>query len=349
LRKQLSESREALLSAEDADGEAIYLGFSRSPVSGATVAIATPQAMALEELFKAVTMISLTLGVVLLAAFTLAWTVGGRIARSIRDLVGPAQALANGTPFALETMTFREADEVGQAFRALEADLRRYHLNLETLVADRTSQLEKSRAQLETLYATAPVGLSYVDSELRFIRINEYLAALNERKVTQHLGRHVSEMIPTTICAARCWPTTAPCWKPAVRSPACSAPAAPPSSPDTVRHWVVSYYPQFGGGGKIIAITGLLLDVTDHKRVEAELQASRQLISSVVENIPAMIFLKRASDLRYDMFNRYGALLHGHPAARSSSARATTISCRPSRPTCSSPPTAACWPRPRAK
>jgi PAS domain S-box-containing protein len=312
LRKQLSESREALLSAENADGEAIYLGFSRSPVSGATVAIATPQAMALKELFKAVTMISLTMGLVLLAAFTLAWTVGGRIARSIRDLVGPAQALASGTPFTLETMTFREADEVGQAFRALEADLSSYHLNLETLVADRTSQLERSRAQLETLYATAPVGLSYVDSELRFVRLNEYLAALNQRTVVEHLGRHVSEMIPDDElrrAVLKDYRTVLESGRPLAGLQRCGRPA---SSPNTLCHWVVSYYPQFGADGKIVAITGLLLDVTEHKRVEAELQASRQLISSVVENIPAMIFLKRASDLRYDMFNRYGALLHGH-------------------------------------
>jgi PAS domain S-box-containing protein len=85
----------------------------------------------------------------------------------------------------------------------------------------------------------------------------------------------------------------------------------PAASPDQLCHWVVSYYPQFGTDGRIIAITGLLLDVTEQKRVEAELRQSRQLLSSVVENMPAMIFLKRAADLRYDMFNRYGARLLG--------------------------------------
>src|SRR6202007_2152045 len=107
----------------------------------------------------------------------------------------PAEALASGAPLVLEEMTFREAQQVGAAFHALDADLRRHRQQLETLVAERTGQLEKSRTQLETLYASAPVGLSYVDNELRIVRINDYLAALNARPVTEHLGCHIGDMI----------------------------------------------------------------------------------------------------------------------------------------------------------
>ncbi|MQA23696.1 PAS domain-containing protein [Rugamonas rivuli] len=312
LRAQLRERSEALLSTETADGTPVYFGFSRSPVSRATVAIATPQDLALRELLSAVTAISLAMAAVLLAGFSLAWWVGGRIARSVSDLVGPAQALASGSPFTLGAMTFREADAVGQAFRALERDLRRNQAELEQLVADRTAQLEKNRAQLETLYATAPVGLSYVDQELRFVRLNDYLAALNRQPVIAHLGRHVAEMIPDpevrrSVLAD--YRAVLDSGRPLTGLQRSGHPAA---SPEQLCHWVVSYYPQFGTDGRIIGITGLLMDVTELKRVEAELRQSRQLMSSMVENMPAMIFLKRASDLRYEMFNRYGAQLHGH-------------------------------------
>ena len=311
LRAQLRERSEALLSTETADGTPVYFGFSRSPVSRATVAIATPQDLALRELLAAVTAISLAMAAVLLAGFSLAWWVGGRIARSVSDLVGPAQALASGSPFTLGAMTFREADAVGQAFRALERDLRRNQAELEQLVADRTVQLEKNRAQLETLYATAPVGLSYVDQELRFVRLNDYLAALNRQPVIAHLGRHVAEMIPDpevrrSVLAD--YRAVLDSGRPLTGLQRSGHPAA---SPEQLCHWVVSYYPQFGTDGRIIGITGLLVDVTELKRVEAELRQSRQLMSSMVENMPAMIFLKRAADLRYEMFNRYGAQLYG--------------------------------------
>jgi two-component system sensor histidine kinase/response regulator len=311
LREQLLRNDEALLETDDAQGTPVYLGFSRSPVSHATVAIATPQAKALEGLLSAVTFISLTMALVLLAGFSLAWWVGGRIASSISDLVGPAQALADGTPFTLPQMSFSEADSVAKAFRALEGDLQRHRQELESLVTERTSQLEKNRSQLETLYATAPVGLSYVDAELRVLRINDYLAALNQQKVIAHLGRHIADMIPDDAVRAAVladYRTVLDTGRPLTGIQRTGYPAA---SPDQLCHWVVSYYPQFGTNGKIIGITALLLDVSDYKRVEAELQHSRQLLSSVVENMPAMIFLKRAADLRYEMFNRRGVEMLG--------------------------------------
>ncbi|USX18413.1 response regulator [Oxalobacteraceae bacterium OTU3REALA1] len=311
LRARLLQSSDALLVTEDTEGTPVYLGYSRSPVSGATVAIATPQAKALEELLRAVTTISLAMGLVLLAGFSLAWMMGGRIARSVRDLVGPAEALASGAPFTVQPMSFREAQAVADAFHALEGDLRAHRHELEKLVDERTAQLEKSRAQLETLYATAPVGMSYVDSELRVIRINDYMAAQNAQKVVAHLGRHIADMIVDADVRQGVladYRTVLDTGRPLTGIERSGYTAA---NPRQLSHWVLSYYPQFDQDGKISAITSLLMDVTDQKRVAAELLQQRQLFSSVVEHMPAMIFLKRAADLRYAMFNRYGALLLG--------------------------------------
>ncbi len=311
LRDQLHRAPEALLATDDAQGTPVYLGLSRAPVSGAVVGIATPQARAYEELLRAVAPIAATMFAVLAAGFSLAWAVGGRIARSIRQLVAPAQALAGGQPFAMPATSFREADMVAQALHALESDLRRHHHQLENLVVERTSQLERNRAQLETLYATAPVGLSYVDNELRIVRINDYLAALNEEKVGAHLGRHIGDVIRDHALRAAVladYRTVLESGKPLTSIRRTGHLAA---APDQVRHWVLSYYPQFGTDGAIIGITALVLDETDYKRVESELQQSRQLLGSVVENMPAVIFLKRADDFSYAMFNRHGARLLG--------------------------------------
>ncbi|MCP2007670.1 PAS domain-containing protein [Duganella violaceipulchra] len=313
MRAQLRASGEALLSTETADGTPIYFGFSRAPVSRVTVAIATPQDQALHELLGAATTISLTMTALLLAGLALAWWVGGRIAGSVRALVGPARALASGSPFTLGAPTFREANEVGLAFLALEGDLRRSKAQLEQLVAERTAQLEKNRAQLETLYATAPVGLSYVDSELRFVRLNDYLAALNDQPVIAHLGRHVGEMIPDPEVRRGVladYRAVLDSGRPLTGLQRSGYPAA---SPQQLCHWVLSYYPQFGTDGRIIGITALLMDVSELKRTEAELRRSRHLLGSMLENMPAMIFLKRAADLRYELFNRHGAQMFGRP------------------------------------
>ncbi|WP_343729470.1 PAS domain-containing protein [Duganella sp.] len=311
LREQLYKGQEILLETDDAAGTPVYMGLSRAPVSGATVAIASARDKATLQLLEAVALIALTMLAVLAAGFSLAWSVGGRIAGSVRDLVEPAQALASGKPFAMPATTFAEADMVARSLQAVEGDLLRHSQELERLVAERTSQLEKNRSQLETLYATAPVGLSYVDAELRVLRINDYLAALNQQKAIAHLGRHIGDMIPDHAVRRQVledYRIVLESGKPLTGLERTGYPA---SSPDQLHHWVVSYYPQFGTDGKIIGITALLLDVTAQKRVEAELLRSRQLLSSVLENIPAMIFLKRAGDLRFEIFNRFGAQMLG--------------------------------------
>src|SRR5262249_5139920 len=44
-------------------------------------------------------------------------------------------------------------------------------------------------AQLATIYDSAPVGLAFVDTQLRYVSINEYLAEFNGVPADAHLGR----------------------------------------------------------------------------------------------------------------------------------------------------------------
>lgn len=54
--------------------------------------------------------------------------------------------------------------------------------------------------------------------------------------------------------------------------------------------------------------------VAQQRAVEqnAELRAQSQLLDSIIENIPTMIFLKRASDLRFELFNKAGERMLGY-------------------------------------
>jgi PAS domain S-box-containing protein len=54
---------------------------------------------------------------------------------------------------------------------------------------------ESSRALLDALFETAPVGMAFVDTELRYVLINRHLAALNDRPVAEHLGRTMDEVL----------------------------------------------------------------------------------------------------------------------------------------------------------
>ena len=64
--------------------------------------------------------------------------------------------------------------------------------------------------------------------------------------------------------------------------------------------------------GQITHYVGTFSDITEQKRIAEELRTSQQLVEAIVENIPAMVFVKRASDLSINLFNRAGEELLGY-------------------------------------
>src|SRR5690606_17631523 len=55
---------------------------------------------------------------------------------------------------------------------------------------------EESLALLETVLATAPVGLAFLDRDKCFVRVNDVFAELSDRSASTHIGRKLSETMP---------------------------------------------------------------------------------------------------------------------------------------------------------
>jgi len=58
---------------------------------------------------------------------------------------------------------------------------------------------EEIRALIDAVYATAPVGLAFVDAEMRYVRINEAMARISRQSVREHLGRKISDVLPAPL------------------------------------------------------------------------------------------------------------------------------------------------------
>lgn len=67
-----------------------------------------------------------------------------------------------------------------------------------------------------------------------------------------------------------------------------------------------------GQDGKPLRMVGTNIDITERKQAEAELRDSKSVVDSVVENVPLMVFLKEAKELRFVIFNRAGEELLGY-------------------------------------
>ncbi|MCC6159234.1 MAG: PAS domain S-box protein [Deltaproteobacteria bacterium] len=67
----------------------------------------------------------------------------------------------------------------------------------------------------------------------------------------------------------------------------------------------------YRAGGEVEAVHAVGRDITDRKAVEEALRSTNRFLDSVVENIPDMIFVKDAAELRFVRFNKAGEDLLG--------------------------------------
>ena len=54
------------------------------------------------------------------------------------------------------------------------------------------------------MYDTAPAGLCIVDTDLRYVRVNDRMAEMNGRIASDHIGRTIREVLPATADELEC-------------------------------------------------------------------------------------------------------------------------------------------------
>lgn len=251
------------------EGVPVVVAYTRSAERGWYVSVGAPRASAGGALGDSVATMLASVAALLTIGFLTAWIIGGRIGRSVRALSAPAVALGRGEPLAIAPMTIREPAEVAAALVQMDGEMQRYRNELEQLVAQRTDQLQRSNALLATVYATAPVGLSLLDCDLRVVMVNDYLAALNGLPVEAHLGRTLPDILgPIGIEYERAYRHVRDTGEalPSVESSSVTL-----ASPDQERHWIVSYHPVYGADHQMMGISAVVIDISERKQLSQRL------------------------------------------------------------------------------
>ncbi len=132
---------------------------------------------------------------------------------------------------------------------------------------DLRAELGRHRALLDSVWLTAPVGLGFADTELRFTRVNRALAEIDGVAGEDHLGRSVPEVLGLDPEVARCLGSVVETGE-AVVDVEISGEA--PARPGRPRHWWASCYPVPGPTGAVFAIGCVVVDATERRQVEEE-------------------------------------------------------------------------------
>ena len=136
---------------------------------------------------------------------------------------------------SLSTWPIRRADGRVVAIAGLYADVRAEEMRVRHFLA--SQQLE----ELERLYATAPIGLGFLDTDLCFVRVNERMAQIDGLSSEAHVGKRLAEVVPEVAAVVEgiyreAITTGAPLKDIELR-------AATPARPGVPRDWQISAYP----------------------------------------------------------------------------------------------------------
>jgi PAS domain S-box-containing protein len=150
-----------------------------------------------------------------------------------------------------------------------------------TDITDR-KRAEDSRALVETVFRTAPVGFAFFDRDLRFVHLNERLAEMNGLAVEAHLGRTLQEVLPqragrVVARLRQVLETEEP-----VSAEFTETSASGPRGP---RAWSTAYYPVRAPDGEVVGVGAVVEEITERKWEEAKREflgrASEVLASSL--------------------------------------------------------------------
>lgn len=137
--------------------------------------------------------------------------------------------------------------------------------------------------RLNAFFTGAAAGLALLDSDLRFVQINDTLAQMNGLTASDHIGMTVEEVVPDLA------PHLVPILNNVLRTgePVSNLglSGTTGSQPGVQRHWVESLFPIVGKDGKPEGVGAIVVEITERQRAEEALRESETKFRQLAENI----------------------------------------------------------------
>jgi PAS domain S-box-containing protein len=149
-------------------------------------------------------------------------------------------------------------------------------MSLEALPAQRL-------AQLHAIYDGAPVGLCFLDRNMRYVSLNRRLAEMNGRPISAHIGRSPAEVIPEVLDQI----------EPHIRLALTGVPVSGieihrqrADCPGGISTVLATYQPVRDEAGEVLGVSVAIVDITARKLAEQALRDREEHHRRMVELNP---------------------------------------------------------------
>jgi PAS domain S-box-containing protein len=167
--------------------------------------------------------------------------------------------------------------------------------------------LQASEDRLRDVTDAMPVLISYIDSDHVFRFVNRAYEAWFGRPIAEIVGRPLREVMGEAMYALR---------RPWIERALAGETVTYEGlfTHGQLRHTVIQHIPHVDAEGAVRGVYALVQDVTQQKRIEAELRDSRDRLQAVLDATPAAILIATTPDCAEIVGNRAAARLLRMPS-----------------------------------
>jgi PAS domain S-box-containing protein len=160
-------------------------------------------------------------------------------------------------------------------------------------------------AQLHAIYDGVPVGLCFLDRNLRYVSVNKRLAEMNRTPVGLHLGRTAAEVVPGVFPQSESYLRRALGGEPItgveIREPN-------PDQPGQFGTYLVFYQPARDEADEVVGVSVSVVDITARKNAEEALIESEDHYRHTVDLSPQVPWTADPNGMILDASQRWETL-----------------------------------------
>ncbi len=203
---------------------------------------------------------------------------------------------AVSAPYISQTLSARLPAACDSRGKSPTSDLVAY---LEQLPSQR-------RAQYQAIYDGAPVGLCYLDTEFRYVSINQRLADINGASVAAHIGHRVAEIVTPDF-----YSEIEPYFLRALKGEAVLGVditrARPHEAPGHMTI-LIHYQPARDEAGEVVGISIAVVDITKFKQAEEALRESEDHYRHMVHSNPQIPWVMDSDGVNTEVGPQWGQI-----------------------------------------